>query len=275
MRNLEEEIAGWRKRMAAGGIKAPAVLDELESHLREEIRARMAAGTSGEQAIQEALSRMGSADSLRREFNKVHGSGAWLFTSGLFLWLGIAGALAIYLNRRLADGRMGFLLATHVFSLTTGYLAAFMAGIGSAMYVCTQWTGKNASVFRQRLSSGITWFIDLTTVLVIVGFVLGMLWSEQHYGRYWIKNVREIGATFALVGSVALSVAWRIRHLNEETRALMGLGSSLTIGLAWFGMLLIARGQPIGSSWPLCMFIGAHLVCMTFGFSRRLKPVVS
>jgi hypothetical protein len=41
MFNLEQEIAVWRQKMAAGGLKPMEVLDELESHLREEIEHQM------------------------------------------------------------------------------------------------------------------------------------------------------------------------------------------------------------------------------------------
>jgi ferritin-like metal-binding protein YciE len=33
----EQTIAEWRRQMAAGGIKTPEVLNELESHLREDV----------------------------------------------------------------------------------------------------------------------------------------------------------------------------------------------------------------------------------------------
>ena len=128
MLDLESKIAEWRTRMAAGGIKTPAVLDELESHLREEIRARITAGAAGDQAFREALARLGKMDSLRDEFRKVHNPGGRFLTWSFLLWLGLAGVMAVYLSRRLFDGRVGFLLATHIFSLTTGYFAAFLAG---------------------------------------------------------------------------------------------------------------------------------------------------
>lgn len=58
MFNLEEKIAEWRKRMAAGGVKDPAVLGELESHLREELRERLSDGDSETEAFEfaEAIS---------------------------------------------------------------------------------------------------------------------------------------------------------------------------------------------------------------------------
>jgi hypothetical protein len=42
---LEQEIEDWRRQMAAGGLGSPQVLDELESHLRGEIRMLISTGT--------------------------------------------------------------------------------------------------------------------------------------------------------------------------------------------------------------------------------------
>jgi hypothetical protein len=44
MPNLDQRIAEWRQRMDTGGIKSPAVLDELESHLRDEVEQQMRSG---------------------------------------------------------------------------------------------------------------------------------------------------------------------------------------------------------------------------------------
>ena len=41
MFNLEQSIADWRRQMLAAGIKMPVPLEELESHLREDIAQQM------------------------------------------------------------------------------------------------------------------------------------------------------------------------------------------------------------------------------------------
>jgi hypothetical protein len=70
MFNLERAIANWRRRMAAGGIKAVEVLDELESHLRDEIERQMQTGSSEEEAYHQAVSRIGDVKLLKAEFAK-------------------------------------------------------------------------------------------------------------------------------------------------------------------------------------------------------------
>lgn len=61
--------------MLAAGIKTPVPLDELESHLREEIAALIAGGKSNSDAFELAVRRIGQADPLRNEFAKIGAPG--------------------------------------------------------------------------------------------------------------------------------------------------------------------------------------------------------
>ena len=45
MFDLEKSIADWRTQMLAAGIKSPVPLEELESHLREEITQQTKSGS--------------------------------------------------------------------------------------------------------------------------------------------------------------------------------------------------------------------------------------
>lgn len=70
MRNLEQAIADWRKRMAASGVQSPEALDELESHLRDEIDARRRSGATERDAFEAAILGMGDGSTLNVEFRK-------------------------------------------------------------------------------------------------------------------------------------------------------------------------------------------------------------
>jgi len=70
MFNLEPAIAEWRQQMLAAGIKTPVPLEELESHLRDEIEERKRAGSSSEQAFDAAVQQIGQAGILESEFDK-------------------------------------------------------------------------------------------------------------------------------------------------------------------------------------------------------------
>jgi hypothetical protein len=74
MFNLEQSIAEWRQQMLAAGIKTPVPLEELESHLREEIEEQIQSGIDMQLAFETAVGRVGHAPELKNEFKKTCGS---------------------------------------------------------------------------------------------------------------------------------------------------------------------------------------------------------
>ena len=73
MFNLDQAVAEWRRQMLAVGIKTPVPLDELESHLHEEIEEQMKSGLNAQQAFDAGVLKIGQAHALKNEFNKVDG----------------------------------------------------------------------------------------------------------------------------------------------------------------------------------------------------------
>src|SRR5262245_19138800 len=71
MFNLEHSIAEWRRQMIDGGIKPSATLDELESHLREEMERLQRKGATDQNAFAIAVQRIGNARLLKIEFKKI------------------------------------------------------------------------------------------------------------------------------------------------------------------------------------------------------------
>jgi len=74
---IEEQIAQWRgylrRRRAIDGRD----VQELEGHLRDQMAALTTAGLAGEEAFLVAVKRMGSLDSLSREFAREHSERLW------------------------------------------------------------------------------------------------------------------------------------------------------------------------------------------------------
>jgi hypothetical protein len=68
---MEQAIGGWRKRMQAKGLRTSELLDELESHLREEIEENVRAGLDEMSAFEFAAKQIGQAGDLKNEFMKI------------------------------------------------------------------------------------------------------------------------------------------------------------------------------------------------------------
>jgi hypothetical protein len=72
MFDLEQAVHQWRQDFAVA-LKSPEAIDELESHLREELQRRIQSGEHPEQAFRAALREIGEIDLLKSEFAKNRG----------------------------------------------------------------------------------------------------------------------------------------------------------------------------------------------------------
>ena len=93
MFDLEKSIAGWRRYLLAVGIKTPGLLEELESHLREDVENQIRSGLSTRQAFEIATQRIGGAGALKSEFEKVETNERKFMKRILIISAGILGVL--------------------------------------------------------------------------------------------------------------------------------------------------------------------------------------
>lgn len=77
MEPLESQIAEWRGFIARGSALDGGDVEELETHLRDQIAELEAAGLATDEAFLVAVKRMGSIDALSREFAREHSGRLW------------------------------------------------------------------------------------------------------------------------------------------------------------------------------------------------------
>jgi hypothetical protein len=71
MFDLDGAVNTWRARLSDSGIKDSAVIDELESHLRDEMQQQVQSGVAAHAAFEAAARRIGQPAILKSEFAKV------------------------------------------------------------------------------------------------------------------------------------------------------------------------------------------------------------
>ena len=71
MLESQQQIASWRRALADKIGPDPNTLDELESHLRDEMDRLVRQGQAPEHAVLAAITKIGTADKLATEFAKV------------------------------------------------------------------------------------------------------------------------------------------------------------------------------------------------------------
>ena len=134
-------------------------------------------------------------------------------------------------------------LATHVVIVTTGYAATFLAGFLALIYVLrgtlTRSLDKATADSLARMVYGIVCF---ATLFSLVGTVLGGIWADQSWGRFWGWDPKENGALIIVIWN-ALILHARWGGLVKQ-RGLMGLAilGNIMTSWSWFGTNMLGVG---------------------------------
>jgi ABC-type transport system involved in cytochrome c biogenesis permease subunit len=273
MFNLEQAIAEWRRQMRAAGIGSPARLDELESHLREDIRVGKSAGTTEAAAFQRAVLRLGTPAAVKSEFNKIERGQIRTVKIGAALWIGGVMITAAVFCRGLLAGKINFLLYAHILMVTAGYGAVFLTGGFGICYVYWRRSHELSPVRQRSLGRAVCLLSPLALGLVIVGIILGMPVSRQLFGAYWRWDPKEIGGVSVALWLIDLVVMQRFMHLSDRASMRMCLGANLVVSLAWFGAGIMdhnrkTHGGAMTPYWPLALFLGIQLCILMLDLAR-------
>jgi hypothetical protein len=256
--DLEKAVKDWRQEMRKAGVEG-AALEELEGHLREDLRAMVAGGEKEEKAFETAKASLGSAKAVEAEFRKIGDGRNWLIWAGAVLLGAVLTGQALLIH-----GKMATMLFAHTVAMTGGYEAVFLAGVLGCGYLMRPtsalWRGTGA-------------FLWAAAAAIAVGFVLGMAWSKTQWGAGWRGSEREMGAINALVWTLAAAAAHYFGRRGNRAAILMSIGGSIIVAQAWFEPFAVASPEP-WRFWPVAVFVGLNVCFLGVGltgFNRRLE----
>jgi ABC-type transport system involved in cytochrome c biogenesis permease subunit len=136
-----------------------------------------------------------------------------------------------------------FWLATHVITVTAGYGATFLAGFLAIIYIFrglfTRSLTKATADTLTRMVYGIVCF---ATLFSFVGTILGGIWADQSWGRFWGWDPKENGALIIVIwNAIILHARWGGLVKQRGLMALAVFGNVVT-GWSWFGTNLLEVG---------------------------------
>jgi len=135
MRDLEKQIADWRRTMAKAADRRRELLDELETHLREEVERLVRSGIPPDKAFEMALSKLGAPSAVAMEYDKLTANRRIWWPVKVVRGYAVAAVLLMALFLFKMDGS-GILLASHVWCVGVGYLSMFAIGGLGICYIC-------------------------------------------------------------------------------------------------------------------------------------------
>jgi ABC-type transport system involved in cytochrome c biogenesis permease subunit len=147
-----------------------------------------------------------------------------------------------------------FWLSTHVVTVTLGYGATFLAGLlGTCAIAHRAWSerrgpvsaaaephadggrARHAAAVQDRLYRMTYGVVCFALFFSFIGTVLGGLWADDSWGRFWGWDPKENGALMIVLwNAAALHARWD-RWIGQRGFALFAIGGNIVTAWSWFG----------------------------------------
>jgi ABC-type transport system involved in cytochrome c biogenesis permease subunit len=129
-----------------------------------------------------------------------------------------------------------FWLATHVTSITIGYSATFVAGFLGWEYILTGVLTRRLQKEPQKeLSQMIYGILCFATLFSFTGTVLGGIWADQSWGRFWGWDPKENGALLIVIWNALILHARWGGLVKQRGIAVLAVVGNMVTGWSWFG----------------------------------------
>jgi ABC-type transport system involved in cytochrome c biogenesis permease subunit len=172
--------------------------------------------------------------------------------------------------------RDNFWLVTHVIIIVSSYGAYFLAFfIGD---IVLYYILRDEQKYAKQISDGVLAIyrsIQIGTLLLVAGTILGGVWAADSWGRFWGWDPKETWAFIAFIGYAAVlhaRIAGMLKNFGMAASAIVAF--SLVI-MAWYGVNFVlgaglhSYGFGAGGVEWVTGFVVLHLVYVAYVFIVR------
>lgn len=136
-----------------------------------------------------------------------------------------------------------FWLATHVIIITLGYSATFLAGAMGLGYFLWWILFRRATPQTNRRINGLIYGVLCFALLFsFVGTVLGGIWADQSWGRFWGWDPKENGALLIVLWNAIILHARMAGYVQLRGLAALALLGTIVTAWSWFGTNMLGIG---------------------------------
>jgi ABC-type transport system involved in cytochrome c biogenesis permease subunit len=188
--------------------------------------------------------------------------------SGLFLLLlsgkhdqgDTIGVLVAVLNSN-------FWLTTHVITISLGYAGFCVAGVMGHFHILQYLANRNATAKLEAQRKMVYATMAFGLIFAFIGTILGGVWADQSWGRFWGWDPKENGALLIVLwGSILFhaKLGKMIGPLGVSMGSVFGI---IVVMMAWFGINLLgvglhSYGFTSGVANSLAAYVAAEMAFM-------------
>jgi len=164
-----------------------------------------------------------------------------------------------------------FWLTTHVVVITIGYSATFFAGFFGIAYVLLGVFTKTLDHERGKSLIKMTYgVICFATVTSFVGTVLGGIWADQSWGRFWGWDAKENGAALIVLWNLLILHARWGGMIRDRGLVLLAIFGNIITAWSWFGTNMLgvglhSYGFTNSAVFWILVFVISQLALMSIG----------
>lgn len=154
-------------------------------------------------------------------------------------------------------------LTVHVFTIALGFAGMILSGIVSHLVL---FRGP-AALPSAEMPKGSPLYalmygtLVLGAVFAIVGTLLGGVWADYAWGRFWGFDPKECGALFVILWAMFLLHLRAGRLVSGRTFALLNCFNVIVTFLCWFGVNLLGVGlHSYGFQGGTATWLGAFII---------------
>jgi ABC-type transport system involved in cytochrome c biogenesis permease subunit len=169
-----------------------------------------------------------------------------------------------------------FWLATHVVIITLGYSATFLAGAIAISSILWRSSGTIPAATAASMRGMVYGVICFATLASFVGTVLGGIWADQSWGRFWGWDPKENGALLIVLWNAMILHARWGGMIKDRGLMVMAVFGNVVTSWSWFGTNMLgiglhSYGFTDSAFFWLSVFIVSQLAIMVIGVweSRR------
>ncbi len=133
-----------------------------------------------------------------------------------------------------------FWLVTHVITITIGYALCLIVSILAHVYFFYKFFSVNINknfIFFKILN----FLTIIALVFIIFGTILGGVWADQSWGRFWGWDPKENGAMLVVLWLI-LVLHLKIVNKNDIWFSVGLIFTSIIVLLSWFGVNMLNVG---------------------------------